>query len=105
MGPNETEISHGRVYHLLTACTASRITSKTSFGRANNDQNEYYCGYGHGFFYHRQKIAKATIARRTPSNGLETANQKEKFQPESWAIGVVFMILSKDFKDRHFTNA
>jgi hypothetical protein len=58
----------------------------------------------HGFFHHRQKIAKATMARRTPSNGLETANQKEKFQPESWAIGFVFMMLSKAFEGRHFTN-
>jgi hypothetical protein len=44
------------------------------------------------------------MARRTPSNGLEIANQKEKFQPESWAIGFVFMLVSKDFEDRHFTN-
>jgi hypothetical protein len=53
---------------------------------------------------HRQKIAKATMAIRTPINGLETAKQKEKFQPGSWAIGFVFMLLSKAFEDRHFTN-
>jgi hypothetical protein len=41
-------------------------------------------------FHHRQKIAKA---RRTQSNGLETANQKEKFRYESWAIGSVFVVL------------
>ena len=28
---------------------------------------------------------------RTPSNGLETANQKETFQPESWAVEFVFI--------------
>ena len=44
------------------------------------------------------------MARRTPINGLETAKQKEKFQPESWAIGFAFMLLSKGFEDRHFTN-
>ena len=32
------------------------------------------------------------MPRRTPSNGLETANQKETFQPESWAIAFVFML-------------
>jgi len=42
------------------------------------------------------------MARRTPSNGLETANQKEKFQPEFWAIGFVFMVFSKEFEPRHF---
>src|SRR5262249_32190338 len=52
--------------------------------------------------HHRQKIAKASMARRTPSNGLETANQKEKFQPEFWAIGFVFMVFSKEFEPRHF---
>jgi len=45
------------------------------------------------------------MATRTPSNGLETANQKEKFQLESLAIGFVSMLLSKDFEHRHFTNA
>jgi hypothetical protein len=54
--------------------------------------------------HHRQKIAKASMARRTPSSGLERANQKEKFQPESLAIGFVFMLLSKEFEDRHFTK-
>ena len=31
---------------------------------------------------HLQKIAEATIASSTPSNGLDTANQKETSQPE-----------------------
>jgi len=44
------------------------------------------------------------MARRTPSNGLETANPKEKSQPESLAIGFVFMVFSKEFEDRHFTK-
>jgi hypothetical protein len=29
---------------------------------------------------------------RTPSNGLERANQNETFQPEPWAIAFVFML-------------
>ena len=41
---------------------------------------------------------------RTPSNGLETANQKETFQPESWAIAFVFTLFSQAFEDRHFTK-
>ena len=53
---------------------------------------------------HRQKIATATMPRRTPSNGLETANQKEKSQPESWRLDLSFMVLSKAFEDRHFTK-
>jgi hypothetical protein len=28
---------------------------------------------------------------RTPSNGLERANQNETFQPEPWALGFVFI--------------
>jgi hypothetical protein len=32
-------------------------------------------GLIHGFSRHRLKIAKARRARRTPSNGLETAKQ------------------------------
>jgi hypothetical protein len=55
-------------------------------------------------FHHRQKIAKANMARRTPINGLEMAKQKEKFQPESWAIGFVSMLLSKESEAQHFTN-
>jgi hypothetical protein len=32
------------------------------------------------------------------------ANQKEKCQPESWAIEFVSMVLSKGFQVRHFIN-
>jgi hypothetical protein len=39
-----------------------------------------------------------------PSNGLETANQNETFQPDSSAVGLVFMLLSQAFEDRHFTK-
>jgi len=53
---------------------------------------------------HRQKIAKATMARRTPINGLEMAKQNEKFQPEFGAIGLVFMVFSKELEGRHFTK-
>jgi hypothetical protein len=31
---------------------------------------------------YRQKIAAARRPTKTPSNGLEMANQKEKFQPD-----------------------
>jgi hypothetical protein len=41
---------------------------------------------------------------RTPSNGLEMANQKETFQPEPWAVGFVSMPFSQAFEDRHFTE-
>jgi hypothetical protein len=39
---------------------------------------------------------------RTPSNGLESANQNETFQPEPWPLGFVFMLFSQAFEDRHF---
>ncbi len=41
---------------------------------------------------------------RTPSNGLERANQTERFQPEPWALGSVFILVSQAFEDRHFTQ-
>jgi hypothetical protein len=50
------------------------------------------------FSGHRQTIAAARRPRRTPTNGLEMANQKEKLQPESWAIEFVSTVLFKDFK-------
>jgi hypothetical protein len=52
---------------------------------------------------HGRKIAKARIARRTPSNGLVTANQKEMFQPDSWVIELVFTLFPQVSEDRHFT--
>ncbi len=57
------------------------------------------------FSGHRQTIAAARRPRKTPTKGLEMANQKEKPQPESWAIEFVFTLLSKGFQVRHFTNA
>jgi hypothetical protein len=56
------------------------------------------------FSGHRQTIAAARRPRRTPTNGLEMANQKEKLQPESWAIEFVSTVLFKGFQVRHFTN-
>jgi hypothetical protein len=56
------------------------------------------------FSSQRQKIAAAKRPSRTPSNGLEMANQKETSQPESWAIAFVFMLFSQAFEDRHFTK-
>src|SRR5438477_12944167 len=44
------------------------------------------------------------MPKRTPSNGLDTANQKEMFHPESWAIEFVFMLLPQASEDRHFTE-
>jgi hypothetical protein len=70
-----------------------------------NDQEEDYRCYAHGLFDHRQKIAATRKASRTPSNGLGTANQKEKSQPEPWAIEFVFTLFSQAFEDRHFTEA
>jgi hypothetical protein len=42
------------------------------------------------------------MARRTPSNGLETANQKETFQSE--VVIFVFTLFSQAFEDGHFTK-
>jgi len=56
------------------------------------------------FSSHRQKIAAARRPSRTPSNGLETANQNETFQLDSRAIEFVFTLFSQAFEDRHFTN-
>jgi hypothetical protein len=56
------------------------------------------------FSSHRQKIAAARRPIRTPSNGLEMANQKETSQPESWAIAFVFMLFSQALEDRDFTK-
>jgi hypothetical protein len=39
---------------------------------------------------------------RTPSNGLETANQNETFQAGVLAVKFVFMLFSQAFKDRRF---
>src|SRR5262249_45697729 len=51
-----------------------------------------------------KKIAAAMRPSRTPSNGLETANQNETFQPDSLVIELVFTLLSQAFEDRHFRN-
>jgi hypothetical protein len=67
-------------------------------------KNEDDQSNGHGLFGHRQKIAKVRIASRTPSKGLESANQKETFQPESLALEFVFTLFSQAFGDRHFTK-
>jgi hypothetical protein len=57
------------------------------------------------FYVIRQTIAAARRPARTPTSGLEMANQKEKFQPESWAIEFLSTVLSKGFQVRHFINA
>ncbi len=53
---------------------------------------------------YRQKMAKAKMPSRTPSKGLETANQKEIFQPESFSVLFVFTLFSQAFEERHFTQ-
>jgi hypothetical protein len=55
------------------------------------------------FSSHRQKVATAWRPNRTPSNGLEMANQKETRHPDSSAVGFVFTLFSQAFEDRHFT--
>src|SRR6266481_5394878 len=42
-----------------------------------NDEGKDYWR-AHGFLHHRKKIARTRKPSRTPSNGLETANQKER---------------------------
>jgi hypothetical protein len=67
-----------------------------------NHQNEDDWCYAHGFFDYRQKIAALSKPRRTPSNGLETANQKQKSQAGSLAVGFVFMLIAQATQHRHF---
>jgi len=57
-----------------------------------------------GFFDHRQKIAAARKASKTPINGLETANQKETRQPDSRAVEFVFMLIPQAGQHRYFTK-
>ena len=40
-----------------------------------------------------------------PINGLQTANQNETFQPESWVIEFAFTLFSQAFEDRHFRKS
>ena len=42
------------------------------------------------------------MASSTPSNGLDTANQKETFQPEFSVVEFAFTLFSQAFEDRHF---
>lgn len=53
---------------------------------------------------HRQTIAAARRPSRTPSNGLETANQKQKSQRGSSAGGFVFMLIPQAPQHRYFTK-
>ena len=41
---------------------------------------------------------------RTPSKGLETANQKETFQSESLVLGFLFMLIPQAAQHRYFTK-
>src|SRR5437763_11976259 len=49
-----------------------------------------------------KKIARTRKPSRTPSNGLETANQKETFQSE--VVEFIFTLFSQAFEDGHFTK-
>ena len=49
-------------------------------------------------------MAAATNPIATPIKGLSTANQKETFQPESLALGFLFMLFSQADKHRYFTK-
>jgi hypothetical protein len=51
---------------------------------------------------YRQKIAAARRPTKTPSDGLEMANQKEKFQPESSTIAFVFMLFFSSLRRSTF---
>jgi hypothetical protein len=53
---------------------------------------------------HRQKITSAANPNRTPSSGLETANQKGKSQPGVLTVAFIFTLFSQAFEDRHFTE-
>src|SRR5882724_9312660 len=44
------------------------------------------------------------MASSTPSNGLDTANQKETFQPEFSVVELAFTLFSQAFEDGHFTE-
>jgi hypothetical protein len=82
--------------------SSSFFSRRDLFGRIEteqkNHQNENDWRQAHG-----RKIAKATIASRTPSSGLPTANQNETFQSDSWVIELVFTLFSQALEDRHFT--
>jgi hypothetical protein len=40
---------------------------------------------------------------RTPSNGLERANQKETFQSDALEVELIFTLFSQALEDQHFT--
>jgi hypothetical protein len=67
-----------------------------------NDKGKDDWRYAHGFLHHRKKIARTRKPSRTPSNGLDTANQKETFQSE--VVEFIFTLFSQAFEDRHFTK-
>jgi hypothetical protein len=70
--------------------------------KKENDQNKDDWSDAHGFLDHRQKIAAARMPSRTPSSGLDRANQNETFQPEPFTVLFVFTLFSQAFEDRHF---
>jgi hypothetical protein len=69
----------------------------------NHQHEENWC-YAHGIFDYRQKIAAARMPNTMPISGLSSANQKETFQPDFWAIEFVFTLFSQVFEDQHFTE-
>jgi len=71
-----TLTSRGRIVFPVGVDLSGRIETE----QQNHQDEDDWC-YAHGFFDHRQEIAAARKASRTPINGLETANQKETRQP------------------------
>src|SRR5439155_17394830 len=67
-----------------------------------NDEGKDYWRYTHGFLHHRKKIARTRKPSKTPSSGLETANQKETSQSE--VVELIFTLFSQAFEDQHFTR-
>ena len=51
-----------------------------------------------------KKSLRPGFPNRTPSNGFETANQKETSHPGFSVSGFIFTRFSHGFEDRHFTN-
>jgi len=49
-------------------------------------------------------MAAATNPIVMPIKGISTANQKETFQPESLALGFLFMLIPQAAQHRYFTK-
>ena len=95
---------HNRLWLAVIVFLPSLELSGRIETEQQNDQNEDDRSYAHNFFGQRKKIIRTRTARKTPNNGLETANQKEMSQPEPRIVGFVFTLYSQGFKGRDFTK-